>query len=292
MKIKKIVLGVIILFFVLIFFASATYTVKTNETAVVIKLGKINRTVSKPGLHLKVPGLESTIFIFTGANLFDIPTSDVITSDKKSMIADDYVIWSVTDTVKYYQTLGAMRNRAEERIEAAVYNATKNQISAMTQDEIIAARGSTLTDLITKASNSDIAQYGILIQIAEIKALDLPDANKEAVYQRMISERNNIAAGYTAKGESEAQKIKNETDKQVLIKTANAEAEATKIEAEGEAEYMRILSKAYNDPKKAEFYNFLRGLDSLSALSGENKTLILDKDSEYARLLYGIYDED
>ena len=157
----------------------------------------------------------------------------------------------------------------------------------MTQDQIIAARGNTLTKLITEASNSDITQYGICIEIAEIKALDLPDDNKEAVYERMISERNNIAAGYTAKGQAEAQKIRNETDKNVNITIANAEADAAKIEAEGEAEYMRILSDAYSDEGKAEFYNFIRGLDSLDSMAGENKTVILDKDSELAKLLYG-----
>ena len=203
------------------------------------------------------------------------------------MIADNYVIWSVVDPTKYYQTLGAVRGRAEERIDAAVYNATKNTISSITQDDIIAARGTTLTDMITKEANSDIAQYGVVIELAEIKALDLPDDNKEAVYERMISERNNIAAGYTAQGQSDAQKIKNETDKQVSILTANAQKEAEVIEAEGEARYMQILSEAYNDESKADFYNFLRGLDAIESLKGDDNTLILDKDSEFARILYG-----
>ena len=124
--------------------------------------------------------------------------------------------------------------------------------------------------------------------MAEIKALDLPEDNKAAVYERMISERGNIAAGYTAKGEAEAQKIRNETDKQVTITLANAEKEAETLTAEGEAEYMRILSDAYNDADKAEFYNFIRSLDALKAsLKGTDKTLILDRDSEIAKILYG-----
>ena len=284
----KIIIIAVLVVVAIIVASSALYTLNPNESAIVIRLGKIQSVENNPGLHTRVPFIDSTTFVYTGDILYDIPTSDVITSDKKSMIADDYVVWSVTDPTKYYQTLGAIRGRAEERIEAAVYNATKNTISSMTQDQIIAARGTTLTDLITAASNSDIAQYGITIEIAEIKALDLPDDNKEAVYERMISERENIAASYKAKGEAEAQKIKNETDKQVSITTANAKAEAAKLEAEGEAEYMRILSEAYNEEGKADFYNFLRGLDSLEALAGENKTLILDKNSEMARLLYGL----
>ena len=105
----------------------------------------------------------------------------------------------------------------------------------------------------------------------------------------MISERENIAASYTAQGESEAQMIKNETDKEVAITIAEAEKDAETIIAEGEAEYMRILSEAYNDPDKADFYNYIRGLDALKAsLKGNNNTLILDKDSELVKILYGI----
>lgn len=287
---KAVITGVavvVIAIALIIFLSSTLYTVNVNEAAIIIRLGKISSIEENPGLHLHAPFIESVNKVYTGDILYDIPVSDVITSDKKSMIADNYVVWSVTNPTKYYQTLGARRGRAEERIEAAVYNATKNTISSMTQDEIIAARGTALTDMITKASNSDISQYGITIELAEIKALDLPDDNKQAVYERMISERNNIAASYTAKGKAEAQKIRNETDKQVTIKTAEAEKEAAKIEAEGEAEYMKILSDAYNDEGKAEFYNYLRSLDSLSSLVGEDKTLILDKSSELAKILYG-----
>lgn len=286
-KIRNALIIFVLACAVTIIIGASAYTVKPNEAAMIIRLGKIQSVVSETGMHFHTPFIESVTSVYTGDIMYDIPVSDVITSDKKSMIADNYVIWSVTDPTKYYQTLGAIRGRAEERIEAAVYNATKNTISSMAQDEIIAARGTTLTDMITKEANTDINQYGIDIELAEIKALDLPDDNKEAVYERMISERNNIAAGYAAKGQAEAQKIRNETDKQVSILKANAEKDAAKIEAEGEAKYMQILSNAYNDEGKAEFYNYLRGLDSLEALAGKNKTLILDKDSEYARILYG-----
>ena len=286
-KIRNALIIFVLAFAVTIIIGASAYTVRPNEAAMIIRLGKIQSVVTETGMHFHTPFIESVTSVYTGDIMYDIPVSDVITSDKKSMIADNYVIWSVTDPTTYYQTLGAIRGRAEERIEAAVYNATKNTISSMAQDEIIAARGTTLTDMITKEANTDIKQYGIDIELAEIKALDLPDDNKEAVYERMISERNNIAAGYAAKGQAEAQKIRNETDKQVSILKANAEKDAAKIEAEGEAKYMQILSNAYNDEGKAEFYNYLRGLDSLEALAGKNKTLILDKDSEYARILYG-----
>ena len=281
-----ILAGIAVIIGAIVFFASV-YTVHTNEAAIVVRLGKAQNTVTETGLHTHAPFIESTVKIYMGDMLYDMPKSDVITSDKKSMIADNYVIWSVTDPVKYYQTLGGVQGRAEERVEAAVYNATKNTISAMSQDEIIAARGMTLTNAITTASNSDIAQYGIKIELAEIKALDLPENNKAAVYNRMISERQNIAASYTAQGNKDAQLVINDTDKQAEIIRADAEAKAAIIRAEGEAEYMKILSAAYNDPDKAAFYNYLRGLDALEALAKADSTIILDKDSEYAKILYG-----
>lgn len=285
---KILVIPVAIIILVLIFWNSIFYQVDYKCCALVTNFGRIVKIENTPGLHIKIPFIQSTQQIYSGSRIYDIPTSDVITKDKKSMIADDYVIWQVTDPTKYYQTLGAVAARAEERIDAAVYNATKNKISSMTQEDVIAARGTQLTSIITEEANSDISQYGIVILTAEIKALDLPEDNKAAVYERMISERQNIAAGYKAQGDADAQKIKNETDKQVSITLANANKEAETIIAEGEAEYMKILSDAYNNEDKAKFYNFLRSLDSLKeSLKGDNKTLILDKNSELVRILYG-----
>ena len=272
---------------VVIIILNAGFMLSPNQSALITRFGKVESVQKDQGLHFHVPFIEDNIEVYTGEYIYDIPVSDVITADKKSMIADNYVIWHVEDPVKYYQTLSATKARAEERIEAAVFNATKNCISSMTQDEIVAARGNTLTNLITQAANSDTAQYGVVIALAEIKALDLPDDNKQAVFDRMISERNNIAASYKAKGEAEAKKIRNETDKNVTVIKAGAEKEAAKTRAEGEAKYMEILSSAYNDKDKADFYQYLRSLDALSALAGKDNTIILDKDSEFAKIIYG-----
>lgn len=132
-------------------------------------------------------------------------------------------------------------------------------------------------------------QYGIEIQMVKIKKLDLPDENKDAVYNRMITERKNIAAAYKAQGESEAQKIRNTTDKETAVMISEAEAKAAQLEAEGEAQYMQILSEAYNDPDKAEYYLFVRQLDAAKkSLKGGNKTLFLDSDSPLASVFEGV----
>lgn len=266
---------------------NSAFTVAENEYAVVTQFGKIQHVVSSAGMSFKLPFIQDVKKIPRELQIYDINQSDVITSDKKSMIADDYILWRITDPVKFAQTLNYSIGSAEDRSSVAAYNATKNVISSMTQDEIIAARGTRLTEMITQNANSAIGEYGIEIVKTEIKLLDLPDDNKEAVYERMISERNNIAASYTAEGKSEAQMIMNQTDKNVSVMLAEARKQAAMLEAEGESEYMKKLAEAYNDESKADFYTYIRSLDALkNSLKGEEKTIILDKDSAIARLFY------
>ena len=286
-KVRSILLAVLVILLVGLGFSSL-YVVYPKEYAAVRQFGKIVDIKDSPGLYVKIPGIQSIQWISAATILYDIPSSDVITKDKKSMIADNYVLWKVVEPASFIRTLDAMELRAEERIEAAVYNATKNVISSMTQDEVIESRGERLTQLITAEANSDISGYGISIIQSEIKSLDLPDDNKESVYERMISERQNIAASYKAEGDAEAQKIRNAADKSVAILEADANKQAAIIEAEGEAEYMRILQEAYNTQDKADFYNYLRSLDAVQkSLQGDSKTVILDKNSELAKILYG-----
>jgi membrane protease subunit HflC len=281
-----ITVGVIV---VLILLLSSVYTVRQNQYVVIRQWGKITAVNDNPGLAFKIPFIQPAEPITKEIILYDIPESDVITKDKKSMVVDSFVLWKVTDPDKYIKSLNAVRGRAVERIDAAVYNAVKNTISSMTQDEVIASRGEALTTKITNEANSDIGQYGVESLTAQIKTLSLPADNQEAVYIRMISERENIAAGYEASGKAQAQKIRNETDKEVQLLIADAEKQAAILEAEGEEEYMRILQDAYNSGEKADFYEYIRGLDSLKkSLSGDGrKTLILDKNSELVQILYG-----
>ncbi len=268
------------------------YVVEPNEYAALFKFGRIVSVSDEPGIKFKIPNIHTVRHISKRLHLYDIPRSGVITKDKKSMITDNYVMWRVVDPVKYIQSLNANESLARERIEAAVYNAIKNVISSMTQDEVIEARGGRLSTKIAEDSNSDIGMYGIAIVQTEVKALDLPNDNKAAVYERMISERQNIAASYTAEGNSEAQKIRNRTDRETAIMIAGAEQSADILVAEGEAQYMRTLQSAYDTPEKAEFYNFLRSLDALKkSFSGKGeRVIILDKNSEISRIIYGSKD--
>ena len=285
---KHIITGIVGLVLVIGLFAG-TYTIKENEYAVIRQLGAIQRFEDTPGLKFKIPFIQSVQKISRSILFYDIAESDVLTKDKKSMIVDSFVLWKVKDPSTLIRTLNAVQGRVEERIDAAAYNAIKTTISSMTQEEVIASRGETLTNKITTQANSEISQYGIEIITAQIKTLSLPKDNENAVYERMISERENIAAGYVASGQAEAQKIRNATDKEIEVLKADAQKQAAILEAEGEEEYMRILQNAYNSPDKAAFYEYIRGLDSLKdSLKGSGRrTIILDKNSELVKILQG-----
>ena len=257
-----------------------------NEYTLVKQFGKIEKIVPEAGLSFKVPFIQTTDTLPNTLLIYDLTQSDVITEDKKTMVVDSYVLWKIVDPLKFVQTLTLIPN-AESRINTIVYNSMKNVISSMEQQEVITSRDGVLNEMIMNNIGSTMDQYGIKFISIETKHLDLPSDNKAAVYERMISERNNIAASYTASGESDAKKIRTETDNEIVVSVSEAEAKAEKIISEGEAEYMKILSDAYNDEGKAEFYNYLRSLDSLSSLVGEDKTLILDTSSELAKILSG-----
>lgn len=265
---------------------NSVFVIKENQYGLVREFGKIERVISEPGLYFKVPFIQEKDTVTKELLLYDIAKSDVITKDKKSMIVDSFVLWRVTDPKVFAQTLNTSSANAEGRINVVVYNAIKNVISSMAQSDIIASRGQELTNYIMK-NVSGINQYGIEIATIEIKLLDLPEDNKDAVFERMISERENMAATYTAEGSSEAQVIRNTTDKETALLISEAEKQAEILRAEGEAEYMKIMAEAYDSPQKADFYSFLRSLDALQAsIQGGNKTIILDKDSPITQIFY------
>lgn len=267
--------------------ASVTVT-QQNEYKLIRQFGKVDRVISSSGISFKIPFIESTQSLPKETLLYDLAASDVITKDKKTMISDSYVLWKISDPLKFAQTLNSSVESGESRINTAVYNATKNAISSMSQDQVITSRDGELSDMVMEAIGTNMDQYGIELLKFETKQLDLPDDNKEAVYERMISERDNIAATYKAEGNSEAKVIRNKTDKEVAIQISDAKKQAEILEAEGEQEYMKILAQAYGEEDRSEFYSFVRSLEALkTSMKGEDKTVILSADSPIAQIFEG-----
>lgn len=287
---KGIVIG-IVLALVLILGANSLFTVREDQYACTVRFSKIISTTSDAGLHFKVPFLDSVKYFSKATMLYDIPPSEVLTSDKQNMTVDCYVLWQISDPLRFYQTLGST-TVAEQRLNALTYNALKNVMGTLAQADIInmedGAKRNDIYSGIATTVDALAETYGIHVLDVKIKQFDLPESNLNAVYSRMISERNQMAEKYTADGNYEASIMRNQVDKQVNIMISDARAEAAKLEADGEAEYMRLLAEAYNTPDKQEFYEFILALDALEkSLTGDEKTVILNADSELAQILTG-----
>ena len=288
---KSIVIAVIVLL-ALVVLGSSVFTVRENEYACTVRFSKIIDTTSEAGLHFKVPFVDTVKYFSKATMLYDIPPSEVLTSDKQNMTVDCYILWSISDPKLFYQTLGST-GVAEQRLDALTYNELKTVMGTLAQADIINMEDGGKRNDIYAGIASDVDElakvYGIHVEDVKIKRFDLPDSNLQAVYNRMISERNQMAEKYTADGNYEASIIRNQVDKQVNILVSDAKAEAAKREADGEAEYMRLLAEAFNTPDKQDFYEFTLALDALKAsLTGDEKTIILDGNSQLARILAGV----
>ena len=288
---KKWIIVAVIVLALAIVSSGAFYTVQEDEYACVFRFSEIVDTTGEAGLHFKLPFVDTVEYFSKATQLYDIPPSEVLTSDKQNMTVDCYILWKISDPQQFYRALGTTA-RAEERLDAITYNALKTAMGTLAQADIINMNdGSERNDIyegITTTVDTQAATYGISVSDVKIKQFDLPESNLSAVYARMISERNQMAEKYNADGNYEANIIRNDVDKQVNIMVSNAEAEAAKLEAEGEAEYMRLLAEAYNTPEKKEFYEFTLALEALEqSLTGSEKTVILDEDSQLAQILMG-----
>ena len=278
---------VAVLVVVLLF--SSVYIVAENEYATIVRFSKIIKTTSNAGIHFKVPFLDIERSFPKAIMLYDIKPSEVLTSDKQNMTVDSYVLWQISDPKLFFQTLGNL-TVAEQRLDVITYNALKNVMGTVAQKEIIneddAAGRNKIYNTISNNVSTIAKNYGIQIVDIKIKRLDLPESNQQAVYSRMISERNQIAEKYVADGEYEASIIRNNVDKQVNIIVSNANAQAAQLVADGEQDYMKRLAQAYNSPEKQDFYNFTLALDAIkSTMIGPDKTLILGADSPIAKAL-------
>lgn len=235
---KKWILIIAAALLLVILAADATFTVEENQYACTVRFSQIINVTDEAGFHLKVPFLDSVKYFSKATQFYDIPPSEVLTSDKQNMTVDCYLLWSISDPKLFYQTLGTTAV-AEQRLDALTYNELKTVMGTLAQADIINMEDGAKRNEIYESIAADVdtlaATYGIQVEDVKIKQFDLPDSNLNAVYARMISERNQMAEKYTADGDYEASLIRNDVDKQVNIVVSNAEAEAAKLEAEGEA---------------------------------------------------------
>jgi membrane protease subunit HflC len=272
----------LVLLIILAIFAFSTSTIIVDETkqVVITEFGRPVKVIDKPGLHFKVPFIQSVTFFERRLLEYDSAPTDILTRDKKAMVVDNYARWKIVDPLKFLQAVGDER-RAQTRLDDIIYSELRVELGRFDLSDIVAASREVVMANVTKRSDEIARQYGIQIVDVRIKRADLPTANQQAVYDRMRSERQRQATQYRSEGAEESQKIKAITDKEKTIILADAYKQAQITRGEGDAQAIKIYNEVLNqDP---EFYRFVRTLDAYrKGLNGKTK-LILTPDSEFLK---------
>lgn len=268
---------------------SNLFVVYPNEYKIVRQFGEVIDAIEEPGLHFKVPFIQSVTTFPKHLLVYDVPPAEINTFDKKRIMVDHYAVWRITNPQQMIESLRTV-SAAEGRLGDIIYSNIRTELGRLNYDEIIneekSSRGN-INELVKNQVNNILQTNNNGIEIVDIhmKRTDLPESNEQAVYNRMVSERESTAQEYLSQGDAEANIIQAQTDRQVQEMLATANAEAKIIIADGEQEAARIYNEAYG--KDPEFYTLYRTLDSYRATLQGEPVIILPIDSPYTRYLMG-----
>lgn len=291
-KYVKLIALAALLIAIFITIISNFYIVEQGEYKVVRQFGEVVRIEDEPGLRFKIPFIQSVTSLPKYQMIYDIPPAEINTKDKKRMLADHYAVWRIEDPQKMIANARSLQ-QAEAIMGELIFSAIRAELGQLNFDEIIndetSSRGSFNEYVLERVNEALIRnEYGIILTDIRMRRTDLPEENEQAVYRRMISERQSIAQEYLSQGDAEANRIRANTDREVKEMLAKATADANEIIAEGEAEAARIYNEAFSrDP---EFYKLYRTLQSYEKTIGDKTVIILPADSPYARILMGYLD--
>ena len=262
---------------------SSIFIVDETQQVVILQLGKPVKTVTEPGLNVKLPFPFQEKITFDDRLLeYDSPPEEILSKDKKSLIVDNYVRWKIIDPLQFLKTVQAIPT-AKSRMDDIVYSELRRELGTHDMVEIITENREEIMDIVTRQSNSATLAYGISVVDVRIRRVDLPAENEESIYARMEAERKRQANKFRSEGEEEAQKIRAATDRDKTIILADAYKEAEKIRGEGDAKAVQIYARSYSaDPK---FYEFVRTLDTYKQVVDDKTTLVLPSGSKLFKLL-------
>lgn len=262
--------------------ASPFFVVDVTQNAIVVQLGRPVRTISDPGLYVKVPFIEEVTYFDKRLLDYDSNPQDVITQDKKTLLLDNFAKWRIADPLKVYQAFQSQRG-AYQRLHDIIYSELRVELGRHDLLEIVSMTRADIMRVVTQRSNEKASAYGIEIQDVRIKRADLPEQNEKAVFARMQAERERQAKQYRAEGAEEAQKIKSEAEKDREIILAEAYRESEELRGGGDAKAFRIYADAYRqDPR---FFEFTRTMEAYRKTFKDKSTLVMSPDSEFLRYL-------
>ncbi len=284
MKVGKILLPLIIVIAAAIFFS--VFIVKEVNQAIVLQFGDPKRIISKPGLNFKIPFIQNVVFLDKRILNLDTPPEEVIASDQKRLIVDAFARFQIVDPLKFYISVGNERV-ARSRLATIINSRIRNVLGKQELQTLLSEDRSKQMSLIQEGVNNEAENFGIKIVDVRIKRADLPQANSNAIFRRMQTEREREAKEFRARGAEMAVTITSTADKEVTVILADAQKKSEIMKGEGDGERNKIFADAFGqDP---EFFAFYRSMQAYErSLIGGETSLILSPDSEFFKFFGNI----
>lgn len=270
---------------VLLLLMSAVFVVREGQTAIVLNLGKVVRTEG-PGLHFKVPLLETARVFDRRLQVLDAEPERYLTSERKDVSVDFFAVGMIEDVREFYRATGGDEALAVQRLAPIIKDSLRNEINERTLTEVVSGDRSEIIGPQLKSINQGAATLGVKIVDLRIKRIDLPTDSQviQDVYRRMRAQRQQVASALRAEGEEEAQRIRSEADRQHTVILAEAERDAQLLRGQGDASAAEIYAKAYTDDPA--FYAFHRSLQAYRASFNDgNGVIVLDRDDPFLQYL-------
>lgn len=276
----KIILAVIVIALVGVF--SFTFQVDQRETAIKLKFGKVDKTDIQPGLHVKIP-IMNTIEKYDNRILtLDVPPTEFPTNEKKYVKVDFFAKWRIKDVEKYYLATSGIETKANQRLELILVDGLKNEFGKRTIQEVVSGERAEIMDVIQIQSNEEAKNFGIEVVDVRVSKIDLPDSVSDSVFKNMRAERDRVAKDFRARGREQAEVIRAKADKERTVILANAYNESEQVRGEGDAKSAEIYAQAFTQDE--EFYSFTRSLKAyINTFNNSNDVLIMEPDSEFFR---------
>ena len=281
---KKFIIPFFILIAATIFFS--VFIVKEVNQAIVLQFGDPKRIITNPGINFKVPFIQNVVFLDKRILNLDTPPEEVIASDQKRLIVDAFARFQIVDPLKFYISVGNERV-ARSRLSTIINSRIRSVLGTQRLQTLLSADRTNQMSLIQDGVNNEAENFGIKIVDVRIKRADLPQANSEAIYKRMQTEREREAKEFRAKGAEMAAEITANADKEVTVILANAEKSSQILKGEGDGKRNKIFADAFGrDPDFFAFYRAMQAYEK--ALIGGETSLILSPDSEFFKFFGNI----
>ncbi len=281
MRNRLLVVALIVL--IVLFGANqAFFVVHQTQQALVLQLGKPVRVIRDPGLYMKIPFLQNIITFEKRLLEYDAAPAEILSSDKKNLVVDNYSKWLIVDPLKFYQTVRNITG-AQSRLDDIIYAQLRVILGRSTLVDVVAKKRDAIMKQVTKQADAIAKDYGIRVVDVRIKRADLPPQNEKHVYERMRAERQREAMRYRSEGKEIELKIKAEADKERTIILAEAYKKSETIRGQADALALKIYADAYS--KDPDFYAFTRSLQAYGQAFRKDTTLVLIPDNWFLRYI-------